>query len=84
MEVFKILYVAICLDFMYTHNMSTEQLKQQFYKVFANLPINLRAEVILVISGKGPITWQVAYLEVDNDTELGTVILEKLSDLKII
>ena len=64
--------------------MNKEQLKQQFYKVFANLPINLREEVILVISGKGPITWQVAYLEVDNDTKLGAMILEKLSDLKII
>ncbi len=58
--------------------------KQRFYKVFANLPINLREEVILVIPDKGPITWQVAYLEVDNDTTLGTIILEKLSDLKII
>lgn len=58
--------------------------KQKFYKVFANLPINLREEVILVIPGKGPITWQVACLEVDNNTELGATILEKLSDLKII
>jgi len=52
--------------------------------VFANLPINLREEVILVIPGKGPITWQVAFLEVDNDTEMGTMILDKLSDLQII
>ena len=58
--------------------------KQKFYKVFANLPINLREEVILVIPGKGPITWQVAFLEVDDDTELGRMILEKLSDLQII
>lgn len=64
--------------------MSKEQLKQRFHKVFANLPINLREEVILVVPEKGPITWQVAYLEVDSDTELGTMILEKLSDLKII
>lgn len=64
--------------------MNTEQQKQQFYKIFANLPINLREEVILVIPGKGPITWQVVFLEVDNDTELGRMILEKLSDLKII
>ena len=64
--------------------MNKEEQKQKFYKVFANLPINLREEVILVIPGKGPITWQVAFLEVDNDTELGIMILEKLSDLKII
>lgn len=64
--------------------MSKDSKKQQFYKIFANLPINLREEVILVIPKKGPITWQVAFLEVDNDTELGKMILEKLSDLKII
>ena len=64
--------------------MNKAEQKQKFYKVFANLPINLREEVILVIPGKGPITWQVAFLEVDNDTELGATILEKLSDLKII
>lgn len=64
--------------------MSKNNKKQQFYKIFANLPINLREEVILVIPGKGPITWQVAFLEVDNDTKLGNMILEKLSDLKII
>ncbi len=65
-------------------SMNKEQQKQQFYKVFANLPINLREEVILVIPGKGPITWQVAFLEVDNDTSLGNMILDKLSDFKII
>ena len=64
--------------------MSKAEQQQKFYKVFANLPINLREEVILVIPGKGPITWQVAFLEVDHNTELGTMILEKLSDLKII
>ncbi len=64
--------------------MSKENQRQKFYKVFANLPINLREEVILVIPKSGPITWQVAFLEVDNDTELGRVILGKLADLKII
>jgi len=63
---------------------NTQNLKQRFYKIFSNLPLNLREEIILVIPQRGPITWQVAYLEVDNDTELGKTILEKLSDLKII
>lgn len=76
--------IAGCLNFVYTDHMSKEQQKQQFYKVFANLPINLREEIILVVPGKGPITWQVAFLEVDNDTELGIMILDKLSDLQII
>ena len=64
--------------------MNTENLKQRFYKVFANLPLNLREEVILVLEKRGPITWQVAYLEVDNETELGKIILQKLAELEII
>jgi len=64
--------------------MNTENLKQRFYKVFANLPLNLREEVILVLEKRGPITWRVAYLEVDNETELGKIILQKLTELEII
>jgi hypothetical protein len=76
--------IEVLAIFLYNNIMSAENLKQQFYKIFANLPLNLREEVILVIPEKGPITWHVAYLEVDNDTKLGKTILEKLSELKII
>jgi len=64
--------------------MNKEIRKSRFYRVYANLPINLRDEIILVVSGKGPITWNVAYLEIENNTELGETILEKLDELKII
>ena len=58
--------------------------KDRFIKVYSNLPINLRNEVILVLSDKGPITWNVAFLEINNETELGKIILKKLMELKII
>ncbi len=58
--------------------------KSRFYRVYANLPINLREEIILVLPQKGPVTWNVAFLEVENDTELGKEILKKLNELKII
>lgn len=58
--------------------------KERFFKVYANLPLNLRNEVILVLPDIGPITWQVAYLEISNDTKIGTHILSKLIELKII
>jgi hypothetical protein len=58
--------------------------KERFFKVFANLPINLRNEVILVVPDVGPITWQVAYLEISNDTEVGKIILMRLIELNII
>ena len=58
--------------------------RDRFLKVYSNLPINLRNEVILVLSDRGPITWNVASLEISNGTELGKIILIKLIELKII
>lgn len=59
-------------------------LKERFLKIYANLPINLREEIILVLPDKGSITWNIAYLEVKHDTELGEEILKKLDELGII
>ena len=57
--------------------------KDKFFKVYANLPINIRQEIVIVIN-KEPISWQVAYLEINNNTKLGKIILEKLTALEII
>ncbi|MDO8505165.1 MAG: hypothetical protein Q7S48_01110 [bacterium] len=59
-------------------------MKDQFFKVYANLPLNLRSEIVLVLPDRGPITWNVAYTEINNDTKLGELILQKLEELKII
>jgi len=58
--------------------------KDRFIKVYSNLPINLRNEVILVLPSAGPITWNVASLEINGETEIGKTILAKLIELKII
>jgi hypothetical protein len=58
--------------------------KERFLRVFANLPLNVRDEIVLVLPDRGPITWKVAYLEITNDTALGLVIMEKLIALSII
>lgn len=57
--------------------------QSQFMKVFADLPIPLRREIIAVIEGQ-PITWNVAYTEINNKTKLGDKILDQLKRLKII
>jgi len=57
--------------------------KDKFFKVYANLPLNIRQEIIIVINEE-PISWQVAYLEISNDTKLGKIILEKLTALEVI
>lgn len=58
-------------------------LKDRFYKVYNNLPLGVRDEVILVLKDE-PISWKVAKLEIDNSTAISTEILEKLVSLKFI
>ena len=57
--------------------------KEKFLKIYANLPIGVRQEIVLVLDGR-PITWDVAYIEVISDTPLAKIILEKLENLKFI
>jgi hypothetical protein len=61
-------------------------MKDKFFKFYANLPLNLRKEIVLDLGADqgGPITWEVAYREINADTELGGKILEKLIELKFI
>ena len=61
-----------------------EDKKIRFIKTFSNLPLNVRNEIVYVFPDKGPITWNVAYLEISNDTLLGKEILNKLDSLEII
>ncbi|HCX27646.1 MAG TPA: hypothetical protein DHI91_00715 [Candidatus Portnoybacteria bacterium] len=60
-----------------------ETAKEKFLKVYANLPLGIREEIILILEGK-PITWNVAYLEVNNNTKNSQEILRKLEELKIL
>ncbi len=61
-----------------------ENHRDVFFKFYANLPANLRSEVILSLDEIGPITWLVAYREIDADSSLGKIILQKLVQLKFI
>ncbi len=57
--------------------------KEEFFKIYANLPIEERNNVVVVID-KQPISWNIAYLEIKKDTKLGQQILKTLKDLGII
>lgn len=59
------------------------ELREEFLKIYADLPLALRSEIILVLDDE-PITWNAAYVEVYNNTEKSIKILKKLKDLKII
>ncbi|MDD5750464.1 MAG: hypothetical protein PHU56_02335 [Candidatus Pacebacteria bacterium] len=58
--------------------------KERFLKIYANLPLGVRQEIILVLADKGPITWNAAFIEVNAKTALSRVILQKLKKLEII
>ena len=58
-------------------------LKERFLKIYSNLPLGVRNEIIVVLDDK-PLTWDVAYIEVINETPKSKIILEKLEKLAII
>ncbi len=66
--------------------------REEFLRAYANLPLNIRKEVILILEEKNergevikqPISWEVAYLEVRNNTPRSEKILEKLEEQKLI
>lgn len=58
-------------------------MREKFLKIYSNLPIKTREEIIVVIEDK-PISWNVAYIEVKNNTKLGEEILLKLKKMDIL
>ncbi len=56
----------------------------RFMKIFANLPEKIREEDIIIVIDEKPYTWNAAYLEIKNKSELGQEILKRLKSLKIL
>ena len=66
-----------------------ENLKEKFLKVYSNLPLSAREETILVEDNserniKEPISWQIVFLEVRNNTLRGQNFLNQLNQLGLI
>lgn len=60
-------------------------LKQRFLKVYSTLPLGVRKEIVAVLdSPVGPVSWEAAYIEVENDTPIAVTILDKLNQLQVI
>ena len=58
--------------------------RESFLRAYSNLPLSSRKEIISVLKEEGPITWEVAYLEVKNNTPKSEKILTQLRELNII
>ena len=69
-----------------------EKDKMRFMKVYQNLPLNERKNTILVLEGikdkgkikKEPMSWDIAYIEIEQETKVGEIILNKLIKLNLI
>jgi len=60
-----------------------EEFRERFLKIYANIPLELRKEIILVFDNE-PMTWQVVNIEVLNNTDKSKIILSKLADMGLI
>jgi hypothetical protein len=58
-------------------------LRERFLKIYADIPLSLRKEIILILDDE-PISWNVSFIEVKNNTPKSNIILKKLNELKII
>jgi len=64
--------------------------KARFLQVYQNLPLNERRNTIIVLEDKKQkpekklISWDIAYIEIDQETEIGEIILNKLIKLELI
>ncbi len=58
--------------------------KESFLKIYADLPISVRQEIILVLNDGRTLSWNAAFFEVRADTPLADEILDKLEKLQII
>lgn len=57
--------------------------KTKFLRIYANLPLNQRQEIVVVVDEE-PLTWNAAKIEIENDTQKGGEILDKLVKLGIL
>lgn len=67
-----------------------EKEKARFLSVYQNLPLSERKNTILMLEDKAgkpekrPISWDIAYIEIDQETEMGEKILKQLINLNLI
>ena len=59
-------------------------MREKFIKIYSNLPLGIRQEIILVLEDGKPITWNATFIEVEARTPLSEEILKKLEKLEII
>ncbi|MBU2638322.1 MAG: hypothetical protein KJ955_05085 [Nanoarchaeota archaeon] len=57
--------------------------RERFLKAYANLPVPEREQIIVIIDNK-PFSWDRAYDEITDNTELGKKMLKKMEAIGIL
>ena len=57
--------------------------KAKFYQIYADLPLGSRDEILVVVDNE-PITWRVAWIEIERETKKGKQILDLLGKMEIL
>ncbi len=57
--------------------------KEKFFRVYSNLPEPEREQIIAIVDNK-TYSWNIAFNEISNDTDLGKKILRKMELLSVI
>ena len=60
-----------------------EDKRAKFLRNFANIPEDLRGDIAAVVDNK-PFTWNTAFIEIQDNTEMGAKILKALEIIGII
>lgn len=58
-------------------------IKTKFLRIYANLPLGQRSEIVVVVDDE-PVTWNSARIEIENNTDKGKEMLDKLVKMGII
>jgi hypothetical protein len=59
------------------------ELREKFLKAYANVPEDLRGDIIVVIK-REPYSWQTSFLEIKDNTEKGKEILNMLKSMRML
>lgn len=60
-----------------------EDKRAKFLRMYANIPNKLREDILIVVDHK-PYSWDIAYLEIRENTLLGKKILKTLEEIDVL
>jgi len=60
-----------------------EDSRVKFLRIYANIPDTIREDILVVVDQKS-YTWNIAYLEVKNNSPLGKKILKALEEMGVL